>query len=56
VVDGDSIDIARELQLKGLRPLVLNMANATRPGGGYLQGDNAQEEGLMRRSNYFLGG
>ncbi|CAF1635218.1 unnamed protein product, partial [Rotaria sp. Silwood1] len=35
------------------KPLLLNMANATSPGGGYRKGDGAQEENLFRRSDYF---
>lgn len=33
-------------------PVVLNLANAYNAGGGVLQGDNAQEESLFRRSTY----
>ncbi|CAF5011277.1 unnamed protein product, partial [Rotaria socialis] len=29
------------------------MANATSPGGEYRKGDEAQEENLFRRSDYF---
>ncbi|CAF4704024.1 unnamed protein product, partial [Rotaria magnacalcarata] len=29
------------------------MANQTNPGGGYRKGDGAQEENLLRRSNYY---
>jgi uncharacterized protein (TIGR02452 family) len=47
--------VAKELHDRGLRPLVLNMANATEPGGGYRHGDGAQEENLFRRSNYHVG-
>ncbi|CAF3934269.1 unnamed protein product [Rotaria sordida] len=38
----------------GYKPLLLNMANASTPGGGYRKGDGAQEENLFRRSNYYL--
>ena len=37
-----------------LPPLVLNMANATTPGGGVSHGSYSQEEDLFRRSNYFM--
>lgn len=35
----------------GYRVLVLNMANAEQPGGGFLRGAKAQEEDLFRCSN-----
>ena len=42
-----------DLVRKGKRPVLLNMANQTSPGGGYRKGDDAQEENLFRRSDYF---
>lgn len=51
VVNADCLAAAQEE--KG-NPLVLNMANATTPGGGVEGGAGAQEEHLMRSSNYLL--
>lgn len=49
----DCLEVVQRLQGEGFRPLMLNMANATHPGGGYLRGDGAQEETVFRRSNYY---
>ncbi|CAF0972161.1 unnamed protein product [Didymodactylos carnosus] len=46
-------DLIKNSDEKKLSPVVLNMANADTPGGGYRRGDGAQEENLFRRSNYF---
>ncbi|KAH3766266.1 general transcriptional repressor [Pelomyxa schiedti] len=53
VVNEDCLVAASRLKHEGLRPLVLNMASPKRPGGGYMNGANGQEENLFRRSNYF---
>merc|ERR1712096_596495 len=37
----------------GYNPVVLNMAAATKPGGGVKSGAGAQEETIFRRSTYF---
>ncbi|UJR32654.1 hypothetical protein I4U23_020114 [Adineta vaga] len=53
VVHEDCLIVYKKLVKEGFRPVLLNMANATNPGGGYRQGDGAQEETLFRRSNYY---
>ena len=53
VVDSDCLDTAIYMKRLGYRPVVLNMANNTNPGGGVDYGAGAQEESLFRRSNYF---
>ncbi len=50
----DTIDATLLLLSKGLNPVLLNMANPVRPGGGVANGATAQEENIFRRSNYFL--
>ncbi|RUP16545.1 hypothetical protein BC936DRAFT_139523, partial [Jimgerdemannia flammicorona] len=54
VIKQDCLLAALDMKESGLRPVVLNMASATSPGGGYRRGDGAQEENIFRRSNYFL--
>ncbi|CAF1474871.1 unnamed protein product [Adineta steineri] len=53
VVREDCLVVYEDLVKQNFRPLLLNMANKTTPGGGYRKGDGAQEENLFRRSNYF---
>ncbi|RUP50316.1 hypothetical protein BC936DRAFT_139647 [Jimgerdemannia flammicorona] len=54
VIKEDCLLAALNMKERGFRPVVLNMASATCPGGGYRKGDGAQEENIFRRSNYFL--
>lgn len=50
----DTMEAARRLYHNGKRNmLVMNFANAIRPGGGYLSGSNAQEECLCRQSTLY---
>ncbi|CAF1338910.1 unnamed protein product [Adineta steineri] len=53
VLDEDCLVVYENLVAQGKKPLILNMASATSPGGGYRKGDGAQEENLFRRSDYF---
>ncbi|CAF1191569.1 unnamed protein product [Adineta steineri] len=54
VLNEDCLISYNTLASSGIKPLLLNMANATTPGGGYRKGDGAQEENLFRRSNYYM--
>ena len=49
----DSIVAGKDLLDSGFNPVVLNMANRQKPGGGVLGGARAQEEDIFRRTNIF---
>ncbi|CAF1117327.1 unnamed protein product [Adineta steineri] len=53
VSNEDCLIVYERLVKSNYKPLLLNMANASNPGGGYRKGDGAQEENLFRRSDYF---
>jgi len=53
--DVDMMELAGDMARSGMRVLMLNMANPTEPGGGWMTGAAAQEEDLIRRSDYSLG-
>ncbi|CAF4818268.1 unnamed protein product [Rotaria sp. Silwood1] len=55
VINGDCLDVAICFKAKYPKsnPVVLNMASARNPGGGWKNGAGAQEENLHRRTNMF---
>lgn len=50
-----TLKMAQQLIQKGCKPLILDMANKSSPGGSVHEGSNAQEETLCRQSNLFSG-
>eukprot|EP00659_Diplonema_papillatum_P023004 gene23004-35251_t len=50
---GDCLQAALVLQSEGYNPVLLNMANQFGAGGGWAQGDGAQEENMFRRTGYW---
>ncbi len=54
IVNEDTLDAYIALLKEGFKPVLLNMANDTTPGGGVERGCGQQEENLFRRTNYFM--
>jgi uncharacterized protein (TIGR02452 family) len=50
VANMGSLEMGRELQLKGFNPVILNLADAYIACGWYFKGSKAQEESLCRQS------
>lgn len=54
IINDDCLDTGLKLAELGYCPVVLNMANAYVPGGGYKLGCSTQEEQLFRRTNLHM--
>ncbi|KAJ7323161.1 hypothetical protein DFH08DRAFT_711895 [Mycena albidolilacea] len=49
-----TLDAARRVSEQGYKPIgVLSFASAEQPGGGFINGDNAQEESIVRSSTLY---
>lgn len=53
ILNTTTLQAAKTLIDRGLIPAALNMASATSPGGGFLNGSRAQEEYLARSSGLY---